>query len=147
MSSDVKIFPPKGKLVSQHHYLNKLCFSLSEISLNCLGEMDSVLDFVAFVPVRHTGEKTQDDFFFFFYLPVLCSCFPLSIYFTFGSVYICQCYSHFIPAYPSPSPCPQVCSLLLHLYSCPAPRFIRTFLLYFWIPYICVSIWYLFSSF
>ena len=33
--------------------------------------------------------------------------------------------SHFVPAYPSPSPCPQVHSLRLHLYSCPAPRFIR----------------------
>ena len=35
--------------------------------------------------------------------------------------------SHFIPAYPSPSPCPQVHSLHPHLYSCPSPRFIRTF--------------------
>ena len=34
--------------------------------------------------------------------------------------------SHFVPAYPSPSPCPQVHSLRLHLYSCPAPRFFRT---------------------
>ena len=35
--------------------------------------------------------------------------------------------SHFVPVYPSPSPCPQVHSLCLYLYSCPAPRFIRTF--------------------
>ena len=35
--------------------------------------------------------------------------------------------SHFIPVYPSPSPCPQVHSLHQHLYSCPAPRFFRTF--------------------
>ena len=34
--------------------------------------------------------------------------------------------SHFVPAYPSPSPCPQVHSLCLRLYSCPASRFIRT---------------------
>ena len=34
--------------------------------------------------------------------------------------------SHFVPAYPSPSPCPQVHSLCLRLYSCPAPRFFRT---------------------
>ena len=34
--------------------------------------------------------------------------------------------SHFVPAYPSPSPCPQVHSLHLHLYSCPVPRFFRT---------------------
>ena len=60
-------------------------------------------------------------------LPVLCSCFPLAIYFTFGSVYMSMPLSHFIPAYPSPSLCPQVHSLRhLRLYSCPAPRFVRT---------------------
>ena len=36
-------------------------------------------------------------------LPVLCSCFPLAIYFTFGSVYMSMPLSHFIPAYPSPA--------------------------------------------
>ena len=59
-------------------------------------------------------------------LPVLCSCFPLAIYFTFGSVYMSVLLSHFIPAYPSLSPCPQVHSLRLRIYSCPAPKFIRT---------------------
>ena len=59
-------------------------------------------------------------------LPVRCSCFPLAIYFTFGSVYMSMSLSHFIPAYPSPSPCLQVHSLRLYLYSCPAPRFFRT---------------------
>ena len=54
-------------------------------------------------------------------LPVLCSCFPLAIYFTFGSVYMSILLSHFVPAYPSPSLCPQVHSLHLRLYSCPAP--------------------------
>ena len=34
--------------------------------------------------------------------------------------------SHFVPASPSPSLCPQVHSLCLHLYSCPAPRLFRT---------------------
>ena len=34
--------------------------------------------------------------------------------------------SHFVLAYPSPSPCPQVHSLRLRSYSCPAPRFLRT---------------------
>ena len=58
-------------------------------------------------------------------LPVLYSCFPLVIYFTFGSVDMSMLFSHFIPAYPSHSPC-QVHSLHLHLYSCPASRFIRT---------------------
>ena len=50
-------------------------------------------------------------------LPVLCGCFPLSIYFTFGSVYTSMPLSHFAPAYPSPSLCPQVHSLRLRLYS------------------------------
>ena len=58
-------------------------------------------------------------------LPVLCICFPLTIYFTFGSLYMSLPLSHFVPAYPSPSPCPQVHSLHLRLYSCPAPRFFR----------------------
>ena len=79
-------------------------------------------------------------------LPVLCGCFPLAICFTFGSVYKFMPLSHFIPAYLSPSPCPQVHSLHLCLYSCPAPRFVRTFF-FFQIPYICVSIRYLFFSF
>ena len=35
--------------------------------------------------------------------------------------YMSMLLSHFVPAYPSPSPCPQVHSLRLHLYSCPAP--------------------------
>ena len=59
-------------------------------------------------------------------LPVLCGCFPLAIYFTSGSVYMSMPLFHFVPAYPSPSPRPQVHSLRLRLYSCPAPRFFRT---------------------
>ena len=42
-------------------------------------------------------------------------------------IYVSMLLSHFVPAYPSPSPCPQVHSLCLCLYSCPTPRFIRTF--------------------
>ena len=80
-------------------------------------------------------------------LPVLCSCLPLAIYFTFGSVYMSMLLSHFVPASPYPSPGPQVNSLHLRLYSCPVPRFIRTFFFFFKIPYICVSIWYLFFPF
>ena len=58
-------------------------------------------------------------------LPVLCSCFPLAILHLI--VYICQCYSLTLsPAYPSPSPCPQVHSLHLRFSSCPASRLIRT---------------------
>ena len=64
-------------------------------------------------------------------LPVLCGCFSLAIYFTFGSVYMSMPLPHFVPAYPSPSPCPQVHSLPLCLYSGPAPRFFRTILGFF----------------
>ena len=44
-------------------------------------------------------------------LPVLCGCFPLAIYFTFGSVYKSMPLSHFITTYPSPSLCPQGISI------------------------------------
>ena len=71
-------------------------------------------------PTPLGGRKHRAD------LPVLCGCFPLAIYFTFGSVYMSVLLSYFVPAYPSPSPCPQVHSLRLCLYSCPAPRFSRT---------------------
>ena len=70
-------------------------------------------------------------------LPVLCGCFPRAICFTFGSVYMSMLLSHFIPAYPSPSLCPQVHSLHLHLYSCPAPRFIRTIFFFLDSIYTC----------
>ena len=91
------------------------------------------------IPPLQVVAKHQAD------LPVLCGCFPLAVYFTFGSIYMSVPLSHFVPAYPSPSLCPQVHSLHLHLYSCPAPRFFRT--IFFLIPYICVTIWYLFFSF
>ena len=64
-------------------------------------------------------------------LPVLCGCFPLAVCFTFGSVYMSMTLSHFVPAYPSPSPRPQVHCLHLRLCSCPAPRFFRTIYLFF----------------
>ena len=63
-------------------------------------------------------------------LPMLCGCFPLAIYFTFCSVYMSMPFSHFVPAYFSPSRCPQVHSLHLSLYSCPAPRFFRTIFIF-----------------
>ena len=60
-------------------------------------------------------------------LPVLCGCFPLAIYFTFGSVYMSMPLSHIVTAYHSPSPY-QVHSLVgLCLYSRLAPRFFMTF--------------------
>ena len=85
-------------------------------------------------------------------LPVLCSCFPLAIYFTFGSVYIyreseisTELISHFAPAYTSSYPCPKVHSLHVCLYYCPATRFTSTVFLAS--IYIYVSIRYLFFSF
>ena len=45
----------------------------------------------------------------------------------FCSVYMSMPLSHFVPAYSSPSPCPQVHTLHLCLYSCPAPKSFRTF--------------------
>ena len=49
---------------------------------------------------------------------------PTSYYCKFGSVYMSMPLSHVVPAYPSPSPCPQVYSLVgLRLYSRLAPRF------------------------
>ena len=81
-------------------------------------------------------------------LLVLCGCFPLAIYFTFGSVYMSMPLSHFVTAYPSNSPYPKVHSLVgLCLYSRLATRFFRTFFFCFQIPYISVSIRYLFFSF
>ena len=74
-------------------------------------------------------------------LPVLCSCFPLAIYFTFSSVYMSVLLSHFIPAYTPPSPYPQVHYLHLCLSSCPATRFIRTiFFFRFYIYVLAYSI-------
>ena len=77
-------------------------------------------------------------------IPVLWGCFPLAIYFTFGSIYMSMPLSHFVPAYSSPSPCLQVHSLHLHLYSCPATRFISTIILRFhiWVSAygICFSL-------
>ena len=77
------------------------------------------------IPPLQVVTEHQDD------LPVLCGCFPLAICFTFGSIYMSMPLSHFVPAYPSPSPYPQVHSLCLHLYSCPAPRFLKTFSFFF----------------
>ena len=70
-------------------------------------------------------------------LPVLCSCFAIAIYFTFGSVYMSMPLSLFVPAYPSLSLCPQVHSLSLHLYSCPASRFFRNFFFFLDSIYMC----------
>ena len=61
-------------------------------------------------------------------LPVLYDSFPLAIYFTHGSVYISIPFSWFIPS-PPHILCPHICSLHLHLYSCPANSFTCTIFL------------------
>ena len=80
-------------------------------------------------------------------LPVLCGCFPLAIYLTFGSVYMSMLLSQFIPAYPFPL-CPQFRSLPLHLDSFPAPKLIRTiFFLRFHIYVLACGICFSLSDF
>ena len=78
-------------------------------------------------------------------LPVLCSSFPLAIYFTFGSVYMSVLLSHYVPASPPPtvssSPFSTSASLFLpyhqaHFldsiyYMCQHTVFIFLFLTYF----------------
>ena len=59
----------------------------------------------------------------------LCYAMLPTSYFTFGSVYMSVPLSQFVPAYTPPSLCPQVHSLHLCLYFCPAPRFFRTIFL------------------
>ena len=72
------------------------------------------------IPLFYVVAKHRAD------LPVLCCCFPLANYYTFGSVYMSVLLS-LCPTFPSPPPpCPQVHSLCLHLYFCPATRFIST---------------------
>ena len=84
-------------------------------------------------------------------LPVLCGYSPLATYFTFGSVYMSMPLSHFVTAYPSPSPCPQVHSLVgLCLYSHLTPRFFMTsffFSLRFQIYVLAYSICFSLSDF
>ena len=76
-------------------------------------------------------------------LPVLCSSFPLAIYFTFGSVYVSATLS-LRPSFPS-----LPCVLKSVLYICvfiPAMP-LGSSVPFFQIPHMCVSIWYLFFSF
>ena len=100
---------------------------VNQLSVYVYPHIPSLLSFPPTLPTPplQVVTKHQAD------LPVLCSCFQLAIYFTLGSVYMSMLLSHFVPAYPSPSPCPQVHSLHLCLYSCHAPRFMSTIFLRF----------------
>ena len=81
-------------------------------------------------PTPLGGHKARAD------LLVLCGCFPLAIYFTFGSIYMSTPLSHFVTAYPPPSPYPQVHYLVgLCLYSRLAPRFFMTFFFSFFLRF------------
>ena len=59
-------------------------------------------------------------------LPVLYSSFPPAIFFTHGSVHMSVLLSQFVSPSRPPTLGPQVSSLYLCLYSCPANRFIST---------------------
>ena len=82
--------------------------------------------------------------------PVLCSCFPLAIYFTFGSVYMSICPCHSLTS--SQLTLPPPCILKSILYVCvfipvrPLSSSEPFLFFFFQIPYICVSIRYLFFS-
>ena len=78
-------------------------------------------------------------------LPVLCGCFPLAFYFTFGSIYK----SMPLSLHPSlPLPCPMssspVSTSASLLLSCPQ---VLQNPFFFEIPYMCFSIQYLFFSY
>ena len=98
------------------------CITLNQLYIYIYPHISSLLHLPPTLPIPTLWVVTKH----LADLSVLCSFFPLAIYITFGSVYMSMPLSHFVPAYPSPSPCPQVHSLHLHVYSCPAPRFFRT---------------------
>ena len=77
-------------------------------------------------------------------LPVLRRSFPLAGCFTHGSVFTSLPCSQSIP--PSPSPSGVHKSVLCVCVSVPALP-IGPSVPFFWIPYICINIWYLFFSF
>ena len=116
-------------MVCQFLLYNKV----NQLYINLYPHISSLLSLPPTLPISplQVVTKHQAD------LPVLCGCFPLAIYFTFGSVYMSMLLSHFVPAYPSHSLCPQVHSLHLCLYSCTAARFIRT--IFFFLESIYMS--------
>ena len=111
---------------------------VNQLYINIYAHISSLLHLPPTLPIppHQVDTKHRAD------LPVLCGCFPLAIHFTFGSVYKSMPLSHFVPAPPSPSLCPQVRSLCLLLYSYPATRFISTvFLDSIYIQHISYSTW------
>ena len=78
-------------------------------------------------------------------LPVLCGCFPLAILHLV--VYICQCHSLTSPQLTLPSSRVLKSILYICVFIPVLPSGSSEPFFFFQIPYICVSIWYLFSSF
>ena len=120
----------------EYNCFTMLCYFLlyntvSQLSVYIYPHIYSLLHLPPVLPISPLSvvTKHQAD------LPVLWSCVALAIYFIFGSVYMSLSLSHFVPAYPSPSPCPKVHSLRLCLYTCPAPRFFRTISFFFFFKF------------
>ena len=78
-------------------------------------------------------------------LPVLCCCFPLANYFTFGNVYM----SMLLSLHPSFTLSPRVLKSVLYVYILflPCNQVHQYHFFFFQIPYTCVRIQYLFFSF
>ena len=88
-----------------------------------------VLFFLNFPPTRHPNPPLFIVTEHQVELLVLYSNFPLASYFTHGYVYVSMPVSH-LSHLLLPPLCPQVCSLHLHLCSCPTNRFICNSYLY-----------------
>ena len=89
------------------------------------------------IPVLQVVTKHQAD------LPVLCSCFSLATYCTFGSIYKCLTLSQLT----LPPPCVLKSILYISVFIPVLPLGSSEPFFFFQIPYICVSIRYLFFSF
>ena len=88
----------------EHNYFTLLCQFLLYNKVNQLyvylyPHIPSLLRLLPTLPIPSLQVVTKQQAA----LPVLYSCFPLVIDFTFGSIYMSMPLSHFIPAYPSPA--------------------------------------------
>ena len=72
-------------------------------------------------------------------LPVLCGCFPLAIYFTFGSVYMSMPLS-LRPSLPLPLPVSSSPFFTFHCAVCSFLSFFLSFFIYFWLCWVFFSV-------